>query len=151
MFRIGWISLVAASIVSLAQTPDTATLRGRVVDASQGAMAGVQVTVINSLTGLKHSGSTDSVGAYVFGGLPVAGTYELTATKPGFADGVSKGIQIAGGTTVEVDLQLAPAGSKTEVTITGAVGEIRPDSPQLGNYLSAKQIEETPLLNRRIT
>jgi hypothetical protein len=121
------------------------------VESSQGAIPGVSVTVTNQLTGLKRSTTTDNSGDYTFGGLPVAGSYDLSVTKSGFAEAVSNNIQLAGGTTAEADLQLAPAGSKTEVTITGAVGEIRPDSPQLGDFLSAGQIAETPLLNGRIT
>jgi len=42
-------------------------------------------------------------------------------------------------------------GWSDAVTVTGAVGEVRTDGPQLGDRLDAQQMEETPLLNRRIT
>ncbi|HEY3740071.1 MAG TPA: TonB-dependent receptor [Bryobacteraceae bacterium] len=142
---------LAVALCAVAQTPDTAVIRGRVVDSSQAAVPGVNVTLTNSLTGLKRTAASDNVGIYTFGGLPVAGAYELTAAKSGFADATSGRLELAGGTTAEVNLTLAPAGAQASVTITGAVGEIRPDSPQLGNYLSAAQIAETPLPNDRIT
>src|SRR5207248_2005304 len=43
------------------------------------------------------------------------------------------------------------SGEQTQVVVTGIVGEIRTDQPQLGDHLDATQVEETPLLNRRIT
>ncbi len=60
-------------------------------------------------------------------------------------------VTFAGGETAEVNLTLAIAGGRSAMTVTGAVGEVRTDAPQLGDRLSAAQIEETPLPNRRLT
>jgi hypothetical protein len=40
---------------------------------------------------------------------------------------------------------------QNHAAVTGVVGEVRTDAPQLGIRLSAAQMEATPLLNRRIT
>jgi hypothetical protein len=134
-----------------AQTPDTATIHGRVTDPSRSAVAGVQVKLINKLTGLERTAQTDDAGNFSSAGLPVAGDYDVVATKSGFAEARASHVTLAGGTTAEVDLQLNVAGAQSQITVTGAVGEVRTDSPQLGDHLDAKQIEETPLINRRIT
>ena len=60
-------------------------------------------------------------------------------------------VALAGGTTADVTLELNVAGAQGQVTVTGAAGEVRTDSPQLGDLLDERTIEETPLLNRRIT
>lgn len=153
-----WTRLLCIFIFTLAsvellraQTPDTATIRGRVTDQSQAAVAGAQVTGTNSLTGLERATQTDASGRFSMGGLPVAGTYELTAHKDGFADAKLSGIALIGGSTANADLQLSVTGPGTVVTVNGAVGEVRADEPQLGDYLSEQHIQETPLLNRRIT
>src|SRR5579862_3898616 len=139
-------------IISLAaQTPDTATIHGHITDPSHSAVAGVQVKLTNSLTGLERSTQTDDAGSFSIGGLPVAGEYDVVATKAGFAEARASHITLAGGTTADVSLQLNVAGAQSQITVTGAVGEVRIDSPQLGDRLDAKQMEETPLLNRRIT
>ncbi|HLX45915.1 MAG TPA: carboxypeptidase regulatory-like domain-containing protein [Bryobacteraceae bacterium] len=139
-------------IISLAaQTPDTATIHGHITDPSHSAVAGVQVKLTNSLTGLERSTQTDDAGSFSIGGLPVAGDYDVVATKAGFAEARASHITLAGGTTADVSLQLNVAGAQSQITVTGAVGEVRIDSPQLGDRLDAKQMEETPLLNRRIT
>jgi hypothetical protein len=144
-------SICLLSLVLTAQTPDTAILRGRVVDQTHAVVPMVQVTVTNTLTGLKRAAQTDESGNYSIAGLPIAGSYDVVAIKQGFAEMKPANLTLAGGTTADMDLQLNAAGGMTQVTVTGAVGEIRTDGPQLGDTLEARQMEETPLLNRRIT
>ncbi len=108
----------------------------------------VQVTLSNAV--LKRSAQTDDSGNYSIAGLPI-GSYDVVASKQGFAEMKPVNVTLAGGTTADVDLQLNASGGQTQVTVTGAVGEVRTDGPQLGDRLDAQQMEETPLLNRRIT
>jgi hypothetical protein len=122
-----------------------------VSDQTHAAISGVEITLTNNLTALQRSLQTDASGHYSAAGLPVAGNYTLTARKQGFADGQMENIQLIGGSAANLDLQLNAAGGKTEISVTGIAGEVRTDQPQLGTWLSAKQMEETPLLNRRIT
>jgi len=149
MFRL--LGLLLAAIIVSGQTPDAATLRGRVVDQTHAAVPGVDVTVTNALTGLRRAARTGESGDFLVSGLPVGGAYDVVASKQGFAEMKPARVTLAGGTTAEIDLTLSAAGGQTQVTVTGAVGEVRTDGPQLGDRLSAEQIEETPLLNRRIT
>lgn len=149
-FRLGLFTLFLASIAA-AQTPDTATLRGQASDQSGAAVAGVDVTIQNTLTGLKRKVTSDGAGRFVLAALPVAGSYDVSAVKSGFDTANFQQIALAGGTAVSVNLQLNVAGEKTEFTVTGAAGEARTDSAQLGELLSSRQMENTPLRNRRIT
>ena len=135
----------------LAQTPDTASIQGSVKDQTNSIVSGAEVTVVNSLSGLKRTARTTEAGAFSFEGLPVAGTYSIEASKVGFAAAKQDSLNLAGGTTAEVSLQLNVSGKQTSVAVTGTAGAVRADTPQLGIYLSSKQANETPLLNRRIT
>lgn len=150
MFRLLLLACLFSFLLT-AQTPDTATLRGQVIDQTHAAVPMVQVTVTNTLTGLKRTVETDDSGNYSIAGLAIAGSYDVVASKQGFAEMNPAKVTLAGGTTANVDLQLNASGGQTQVTVTGAVGEVRTDSPQLGDVLVARQMEETPLLNRRIT
>jgi Carboxypeptidase regulatory-like domain len=134
-----------------AQTPDTATVRGRILDQTQAAVAGVQITASNSLTGLQRATRSDDSGSFSLAGLPVAGKYDFTVHKQGFADAHLAAISLTGGITAQFDFILKPAGGTTEVTVTGVLGEVRTDEPQLGNRLGESQINTVPLLNRRLT
>ena len=83
--------------------------------------------------------------------MPISGRYDVIASKAGFADTAAKDIALIGDATAEITLQLNLQPGQTQVTVTGVMGEVRADQPQLGDILSALQIENTPLLNRRIT
>jgi hypothetical protein len=138
-----------AVATSNAQTPDEASIRGQVLDQNHAALSGVDVTVTGKLIGGPRTAQTDVSGNFVFSGLPIGG-YALAAHKQGFVD-VSREITLVGGTTADVQLELAVSGVREEVLVTGAAGEIRTDEPQLGDRLGQEQLQEMPLPNSRIT
>ena len=154
MFRVAravCIVLVLTAPVLRGQTPDTATLKGRITDRSHAAIPGVRVTETNSITGRERSTQADASGGFSFDGLSIAGAYRLTAQKEGFANRTLSDITLTAGTAAELDLELAVSGGWTIVTVVGEAGGVGADEPQLGAALSAPQIEATPLLNHRIT
>ena len=55
----------------LAQTPDTATIHGRVVDQSHAGMAGVALTATNTQSGLKRTAESDASGDFSLAGLQI--------------------------------------------------------------------------------
>jgi len=142
-------TLIACSLQ--AQTPDTAILHGQMQDITHAAISGAAVQATNSLTGLTRSTLTDAKGNFTLSGLPVAGTYELRSEKSGFAAATVKDVSLAGGSAANVTITLNVESDKTSVTVEGSAYDVRLDQPQLGDRLSALQIDETPALNRRIT
>lgn len=149
-----WVVLLScclASVNLIAQTPDTATIHGQVTDEDHGTLSGVQIKIRNGNSGLTRTTETNASGEYSLAGLPIGGQCLLTAQKPGFAEAQSSPVLLAGGTTVQVNFQLSLSGGTTQITVTGTADQTRIDEPQLGDRLTAKQMEETPLLNRKIT
>jgi hypothetical protein len=142
---------VFISSLALAQTPDTATLQGQILDPSHAAVSGAQIVVRNLQTGLERSAQTDAAGRFAIAGLPVAGRYDVTANKPGFAEGKAAGVALSGGVTASVTIELSVAAGGTQVTVTGVAGEVNTDQPQIGVKIESNQAEEMPLLNRKIT
>jgi hypothetical protein len=134
-----------------AQTPDTATIQGRVIDQTEAAAPGVEVTISNAATGVRRTAQTDSYGGFSFAGLPIAGKYSVKAAKQGFAEAEMDGITLRGGATAGVTIRLNVASTESHVTVTGVAGEVRGDQPQLGDRLDASQIGELPLLGRKAT
>ncbi len=119
------------------------------LDQSRAAVVGVEVKVKDARTATKRSAVTDASGNFVISGLPV-GTYTTTAHKEGFAD-ASRELTLVGGSTADLRLQLSVSQVQEQVIVTGVAGEVRSDEPQLGDRLGSMQLEETPLLNHRIT
>ena len=145
------LALCLFASLATAQTPDTASIHGQVTDPSRAAVSGAKITAKNTQTGLERAAHTDGSGNYSLSGLAVFGKYEITAVKQGFADARLADVSLAGGSTAEIDLKMNIAAGQAEITVTGVVGEVRTDAPQLGTLLEAQQIDQTPLLSRRIS
>jgi hypothetical protein len=63
----------------------TGSIQGVVRDPTQAAISGAKVTVINAQTNFRQETTSAADGSYRFLALP-AGTYQLTATSPGFRE-----------------------------------------------------------------
>src|SRR5215469_12209216 len=105
--------------------------------------------MVNPLKGTTRTATSDSSGKFSLPGLS-EGSYILTTHKPGFAD-LSRDLTLTAGTTADLKLELNVSSERTQVVVTGTVGEIRTDQPQLGDRLGLEQVETIPLLARRIT
>ena len=150
MFRLSFIlGLLFSAAFLAAQTPDSASLRGQVMDQTRAAVSGAEIKIVNIGVGSERSTRSDSSGSFSFSGLP-AGSYSLTVHKDQFAD-LHREITLMGGTNADVRMQLNVSEVQTEVVVTGAAGEVRADQPQLGDRLGPEQVREMPLLNSRIT
>src|ERR1041384_5247463 len=132
-----------------AQTPNTASIRGQVLDQTKAAVSGAEVRITNSRVGVERTTHSDPGGHFSFSGLPV-GSYSLIVHKDQFAD-LQRELLLIGGTDVDISLQLSVSDIRTEVVVTGAAGEVRADMPQLGDRLGTEQVQDLPLLNSRIT
>ena len=132
-----------------AQTPDTAAIVGQVQDETHAAIPGVDLTLTNRQTGAAYTAHTNAEGNFRLGGLPV-GNYTVSVHKEKFAD-VRRDLTLEGGATADLRVELKAAGISTQIVVTGAAGEVRTDEPQLGDRLGPTEVDQLPLLNRRIT
>jgi len=140
--------LVAALV---AQTPDTAIIRGTVTDRSGAVVPSATVVLISGRTQQQRTAQTDQSGNYSFAGVPAGVMYDLVAKYKGFVDTPVRGIAPTAGTAIEIPIELRLAGPDYVDQVYGAASEVRTDQPQLGTPISEAQIEAMPLLNRRIT
>src|SRR5438034_11694594 len=67
------------ALILAAQAVSTAQIMGTVKDQSGAVLPGVEISVVQTDTGLKRSGVTDETGSYVLTNPPV-GPYRLEAT-----------------------------------------------------------------------
>jgi len=143
--------VVLAAAAAMAQTPDTAAIEGRVIDQNHDAVAGAQVNVRGAGQVMVRSVETGLNGDFAVTGLPVASSYDVRVTKSGFAEALVRGVNIGGGTAAGIAVQLDVAPGKAQITVTGVSGEVRTDAPQLGDRIFGRQLEETPMLSRKIS
>ncbi len=152
MSRICGALLLLFSVSCLcAQSPDTAALRGTVAGPNGAALAGAQVVIEDAQQHAIRTMQANGQGTFATQGLPVEQPIVVRASYQGLADAKTSALLLAAGATANVQLQLQIPSVHAEVTVTGAAGEVRTDEPQLGDRLTASQMQATPLPNRRIT
>lgn len=134
-----------------AQTPNTASMRGQVIDTNNAAIPGAQILLSNDQTGLHRETQSDANGYYAITSLPLTGTYKLLVTAPNFAKQERVGIELRANETATVNVPMSPAGpGHNELTIVGT-DDVRSDSAQLGLRLDGQKIEATPVFGRKTT
>ena len=143
--------LLLAGLPLLAQTPDTATLRGSIADATGAAVQGAQVLLHNELTGETRTTTSNTAGAFSLAGLPVSGQYRVEATHAGFVQAAVDHVALAAGTSAVLRLKLRVAGEMSTISVEGSASDVRVDQPQLGLVLDEQQAQSTPLPARRLT
>ena len=143
----GWLLITSVP----AQTPDTAALRGVVSGPIGEPLSGASVAIEDARHHLVRSLQTNARGTFAAEGLPAGSPLEVNAACPGFAAANSGMIVLAAGATASVQLRMQIAAARTEVRVMGEAGTVRTDEPQLGDRLTARQMQSMPLLNRRIT
>jgi hypothetical protein len=104
-------SLIAVSLCSFVSPASaqvtTANVRGTVKSADDGgAMAEVEVTLVDESTGSVKTATTNSDGSFAFTNLQVGGPYHVTATVVGFKSAEEKGIFLTANRTRDVTLVL---------------------------------------------
>src|SRR5579872_5441928 len=124
----------------------TATLSGRVTDASGESVAKVSVAVVNAATGFSRTVQTSDNGEYSIPALP-AGDYAVTVTFSGFGK-QTKNITLQVGQTAELDFSLVPGevAEKVQVEATSELAE--PTRTQVSTVITERQIENLPVNGR---
>src|SRR5512145_3395972 len=102
---------------SLSAQEFRATVKGRVVDASQGALPGATVTVTNVDTNETATAVTNTQGEYNIPFLRPA-AYTLTVELSGFQKYTQSGIRLQVGQTADINVQLGVGGVTEEVTVS---------------------------------
>jgi len=148
LITAAFFSLNATSIV--AQSPNTASLIVVVQDQNGALVKDAKVSVVNTATGANREGMSGSDGNVTVPALSLTGTYTVTVSKEGFGTEERKDIALRSGETATLRVTLLVGGSQSEVTVFGTTEGVR-SNPQIGVPLKDKQIDETPILGRKVT
>ncbi len=141
---------VAAPVRLAAQSPNTAAITVVVVDQNGAVVPDAKVSVVNSATAALRDTVTGSDGTATIAGLPLTGTYTVTVSKQGFGNEERTSIALRSGETATLKVTLAPGSQTAEVTVYGTTEGVRSD-PQIGRRLDHTQIDETPILGRKVS
>lgn len=154
MMKTRFFFLVIATLLLAlplaAQTPNTATILVDVMDQSGNAVPGARVTVSNTATGSERTIISGADGRATFAALPLTGIYNIAVAKEGFGNEERSGITLRAGETATLKVRLDVGSTSTGITVYGTTTGVRAD-PQIGRSLTSREIDETPILGRKIT
>src|SRR5882724_2598000 len=97
--------LVLLACASLLAQFETAVVLGTVRDATQSAVPGAKVTLLNIETGIQAATSTDDNGNYLFNNVKI-GRYKVSVEKSGFSSAFVDQVQVDVNARQRVDVAL---------------------------------------------
>ena len=142
--------IITISCTLFAQAPNTATIIVSVVDQSGAAVADAQVSIVNSATAAVRDITSGRDGTATFPALPLTGTYTVSVSKAGFGSEQRSGIELRPGETARLRVTLLVGTQTAEVAVYGTREGVRAD-PQIGQSISTRQIDELPILGRKLS
>ena len=136
--------LVIAFTGTLFAQQYSGTILGRVTDSAGAAVAGADVTVVNTGTNATFHATTSGQGEYIIAQLPGA-TYRITITAPGFKDTVIDDVNTHVSTDTREDATLQVGSASTKVTVTADQLQVQTTSASTGEVIGRTQVRELPL------
>lgn len=137
--------LLALTVLTLAAS--SATLRGRVIDASGASIVGAEVTVTNTATNLARKVATDANGLYLVPELP-PGVYHIEVGKDGFQRFTRRQVvlNVAGSFTENFTLSVGAVSDA--VTVEGNSSLVNRESATVATVVDRQFVENLPLNGR---
>ena len=142
--------LSALITFAVAQSPNTASMIVVVADQTGAVVKDAKVTVLNTATGASREAISGTDGTATFPALSLTGTYTVTVAREGFGSEERKDLTLRSGETATVKVTLLAGSQTAEVTVFGTAEGVRAD-PQIGLPLTTEQINETPILGRKVS
>ncbi len=125
----------------------TASVAGRITDASGAAVPGATVSIKNRETTATQTVNTDDQGRYALPDLPI-GQYDITVSKSGFQNAARNGFALAVGASPVVDFQLTVGQSTETVSVSAEVSQVETTSAAVSSLVNQTQMRELPLNGR---
>src|SRR5215218_3972184 len=133
-----------------AQSPNTASMIVVVNDQTGAIIKDAKVSVLNIATGDSREAISGTDGTATFPALSLTGTYKVSVSREGFGNEERESLTLRSGETATIKLTLQAGSQSAEVTVYGTAEGVRAD-PQVGLPLTPEQINETPILGRKVS
>ncbi len=147
--RFAFVCLLLAAVSAGAQT-SAGEVNGTVSDPSKSAVAGAQVTLVNTVTRLENRATTNADGYYVFVNV-APGAYSLKIENTGFKGAQLPTFTVGVNQTVTQDVSLQLGQVSETVNVSAEAELIQKSSAELGTVIQEKAVEDLPLNGRNFT
>jgi hypothetical protein len=145
---LAFLASISAS-TAVAQT-FRGSIQGTVTDSTGAAVAGAQVKVFSTATGLSRTVVANDRGEYVASELPL-GTYSVTVEKQGFRAITLTQIPVSVGSPTRADAKLGAGAVQEVVEVSADVPLVETSSNTTGGTIEATEASELPVNGRDFT
>jgi hypothetical protein len=140
------VIMAGAAVPAVAQQ-GTSEITGRAVDEQGAALPGVAIVATNEDSGQYREATTSGDGVYHLAQM-TPGRYRIAAKLEGFRPFERRGLIVAVGTTMTVNLTMAIGGLEESVTVTGSSPIIDLTATDVGGNIGTGELAELPAMNR---
>ncbi len=146
-----WLALAMMIMVLAprAWSQDSATIDGNALDATGAVVANANVTLTDTLTGIKREAAANSVGAFHFGNI-AAGTYTLTATAKGFETYTKSAIEVHVAQHLEENATLTVGSESQTVSVEADALQVQTETSETSTLISGEQVRQLATNGRNI-
>src|SRR6201987_4283175 len=120
------------------------SIGGNIFDPSGALVGAAKISARDVSTGAVYETVSSSAGAFKLPNMN-AGTYDVTATAPGFKTAAYKGVVVQVATTSALDIRLQTGTVAETVSVNADVPTVQSESSDIGTVVSTKQILDLPL------
>ena len=138
------IILAAAYLSTAAAQTNQGSIAGVATDPSGAVVAGAKIIAKEKNTGTTYETVSSSAGSYRFPNLN-AGTYDITASAPGFKTTTLTGVLVQVATTAALDVRFQTGTVTENVTVNAEAPTVQTESSDIGTVVNTKQILDLPL------
>jgi hypothetical protein len=124
-----------------------ATISGTIIDATGGVIAGAEVTVTNTATGIIRSTMADSAGFYTVPNL-IPGPYQVKVSAKGFTTAIQSNLTLAVGAQQSLNIPMKVGETSQTVQVTEVAPQIELTSSAISGQVEAETVRELPLNGR---
>ncbi len=149
IFLIGLCAVLSVTTTTTAQTTN-ATIVGDVSDPNGGRIAGADIQVRNAATGVVRELKTSETGSFrVFPLNP--GTYEVTASSPGFKTHTQQNVILDAAANVKVDFTLEVGVVSEKVEVQAVASVLQTQDATVGGTVTGTEVARLPVNGRNYT
>jgi hypothetical protein len=135
------LSLVVAGS-AFAQSATTATIRGKVTNASGNAVANAEINAVDTSSGFVRTVNSRPDGTYTLAGL-TPGTYNIIVAASGY-EPKNQDVTVLVGQTLDLTIRMTPTAVLTEsITVVGTQA-VETKTSEIATNVTTHQIENLP-------
>ncbi len=142
--------IIASLIATVSAQSFKATVVGNVSDPGGAALPGANVTVTQNDTNIARTVTTNDSGEYVVAELQ-PGSYTVKIDAPGFKVAINTNVVLETDERRRFDVKLDVGSVNETVTVEAEPPTINTETPEKGEVITQKQVQELPLNVRDFT